>query len=83
MTITAARGVGGGFWLPQLGRRTTCQELFRLHGFQDGTYHINDKLTTGHMGRMVGNAFTKTVIERLRSRLLIARGLLCHGGGPR
>ena len=81
MTITATRGAGGGFWLPQLGRRTTCQELFRLQGFQDGTYHINDKLTTGHMGRMVGNAFTKTVIERLLFRLLIAGGLLCHGGG--
>eukprot|EP00811_Abedinium_folium_P000750 NODE_10688_length_1335_cov_3.846854.p1 GENE.NODE_10688_length_1335_cov_3.846854~~NODE_10688_length_1335_cov_3.846854.p1 ORF type:complete len:176 (-),score=12.76 NODE_10688_length_1335_cov_3.846854:179-706(-) len=71
MTITAARGSTGGYWLSYEGWRTSLRELSALQGFEPGTYTIPPGVTHRQADHMIGSAFTKTVIERLFYRSLL------------
>lgn len=73
--LTAARGGSGGFWITCRGRRMSTAELCRLQGIDPHDVHLPVGVTSRQFGRMVGNAFTQTVIERLVSRLLVSAGM--------
>eukprot|EP00974_Lingulodinium_polyedra_P123308 11186279-Lingulodinium_polyedra.AAC.1 len=62
--LTATRAATGGFYVTCVKRMCTTDELFRLQGF-DPSQIITTGLSQSQLGRLIGNAFTKTVVERL------------------
>ena len=50
-------------WSVQHGRKVSVQELMRLQGFDSGS--INVCIGCNKMGALLGNAYTKTVFERV------------------
>ena len=73
-TITRARGGSCAFWNTKLNRRLTVMELARLQGC-DITSLDRRGITDAQFGRMVGNAMTITVVERLIGKMLLAVNL--------
>jgi site-specific DNA-cytosine methylase len=73
--LTAARGGSGGFWITCRGRKMTAAELCRLQGIDPHSVHLPVGVSVSQFGRMLGNAFTQTVVERLMSRLLVSAGM--------
>ena len=61
--ITRNRGGAHSSWLLQYGLRLTTSEMMRLQGLDPNTIHVNVSKT--QMGHLLGNGFTRTVVERL------------------
>ena len=74
--LTAARGMQGGFWVTYRNHGLlSIGEMLRLQGFSPEEVIINNIAKT-HMGKMLGNAFTQTVMERVLLPLLHSTGQL-------
>lgn len=73
--LTATRGASGGFFVTLVGRMLNMDELFRLQGFEP-TNIITTGLSPAKVGHLIGNAFTKTVIERILIDLLPRAGIV-------
>ena len=61
--LTKSRGSGLALWSVQHGRRLNVKELMRLQGF-DPT-EVSVSITHNKVGALLGNAYTKTVFERV------------------
>ena len=61
--LTKSRGGGLALWSVQHGRRLNVKELMRLQGF-DPT-EVSVPITRNKFGALLGNAYTKTVFERV------------------
>jgi hypothetical protein len=64
---------GSAMWLLGYGRRLTLAEMMRLQGI-DPALACSTQVPNSHVGAMVGNAVTVTVVERLLRRLLVTCG---------
>jgi hypothetical protein len=72
--LTARRAATGGHWISSRGRRTYLGEMLRLQGFKPALVQTGE-MSAPAMGRLVGNAMSVNVLERLLLRLLPAVGL--------
>ena len=61
-TLTRARGRSLSWWSLQHGRKLTISELMRVQGVSPGSVVMN--VSPQQMGGLLGNAFTKPVIDR-------------------
>ena len=65
-----------GFWLVWKGRRMTINEMFRLQGMKPARMRPAIRgVAKSHVGEMIGNAFTESVIGRVLVQLLPCAGL--------
>ena len=62
-TLTRARGNSLAWWSLQLGRKLTASELIRVQGVPPARVVMN--VSPNQMGGLLGNAFTKPVIDRV------------------
>ena len=71
-TITATRAVSFAFWVADLGRRVTLNELALLQGFDPSTFNCKHdaKVSDARLAHMIGNAMSHNVLERLLPRVL-------------
>ena len=76
-TITATRAVSFAFWVADLGRRVTLDELMLLQGFDPAMFEGRKeaKVTDARLAHMVGNAMSCNVLERLLPRVLDSIGI--------
>ena len=63
-----------GFWLLAQFRMMTLHEIMRLQGISPGMLDLS-VVSARQAGRMLGAAFTQSVITRLLAGLLHVRGL--------
>jgi DNA (cytosine-5)-methyltransferase 1 len=70
--ITVSRAAG--HWVTSRGRRTTKEEMMRLHGMNP--QHFKVGVTENQLGRQLGNTMSVNVLERLFVRLLPAAKLV-------
>lgn len=77
-TITATRAVSFAFWVADLGRRVTLDELVMLQGFDPASFATRKdaKITDARLAHMVGNAMSCNVLERLLPRVLDSVGIV-------
>ena len=74
--ITATRGQHCDFWIADLGRKATLDELMRLQGFNPrGISYKKAGVNKKRVGHMVGNAMSMRVLERLLPPAMRAMGL--------
>ena len=79
-TLTLARGMAGGPWVVPRGRRTDLEELCWVQGLNPGkdidfaAAGVSDR----QAGRMLGNAMSMDIVERLLIRGCSAAGLISH-----
>ncbi len=75
--ITRTRGGSGGYYITNMHRGLTVEEMLNLQGLP--THFAKDarmlKITDRHLGLMVGNAMATNVLKLLLSRLLTKLGL--------
>jgi site-specific DNA-cytosine methylase len=70
--LTATRAGSGGFWLLGRHRFMTLSEMLRLQAMDPTT---DLQTSTAQAGKMIGNAFTQSVIARVMATALRASGL--------
>ncbi len=70
--LTATRAGSGGFWLLSRHRFMTLSEMLRLQAMDPTT---DLQTSTAQAGKMIGNAFTQSVIARVMATALRASGL--------
>jgi len=73
--LTCSRG--GGHWVTNRMRRMTKAEMMRLQGMQPSSF--KKVVSDAQLGKQIGNAMSKNVLERLFTRLLPAAGLVARG----
>ena len=74
--ITATRGSQCNYWVADLGRQVTLHELMLLQGFNPDAINYKEAgVGRSQVGRMVGNAMSLNVMERLLASALRAVGL--------
>ena len=64
-----------GHWVSTRGRRQTINERLRLMGMDPADVDVS-ATTPAKLGRMIGNAMSVNVLERLLYRALPASGLI-------
>ena len=76
-TITATRAVSFAFWVADLGRRVTLEELMLLQGFDPAMFEgrAAAKVTDARLAHMIGNAMSCNVLERLLPCVLDSIGI--------
>ncbi len=74
--LTAARASRGGFWLIHKGRKLTINEMLKLQGMDPARINFDGLgLRESKIGRMIGDAFTQTVVTRILAKALPLTGL--------
>ena len=73
------RSRGQGHWVSNRGRRMNVSEILRLQGWMGPFVQVGSPL---QLGRMLGNAMSVNVLQRLYSSLLPAIGWCAPGGLP-
>lgn len=77
---TASRGERLGWWLSVVGRRVTVPELLRFQGINDEDLDLaalqGTVVTDRDVGRMLGNAMSLNVLERVLAKALWAAALV-------
>ena len=77
-TLTRARGIAGGPYLTNRGRRLSLEELVKLQGCPPQIpFDHEERLKPRHFQAALGNAMTCSILERLIPRVLRASGLPC------
>jgi len=69
------RSRAGGHWLSSRGRFMTTAEMLRLNGFDPKLIHVSC-VSPNQLGRLIGNAMSVNVLERLLLRLLPSAGII-------
>ena len=69
-TLTRARGQSSGWWSLQHGRKLTITELMRVQGVHPDSVVMN--VSPHQMGGLLGNAFTKPVMDRTIDQAIAA-----------
>ena len=68
--LTRARGNALAWWSLQHGRKLTASELMRVQGVAPGSVVMN--VSPQQMGALLGNAFTKPVMDRTIDQAIAA-----------
>ena len=75
--LTAKRGSTCGIWVSTRGRRIDLEEMFRFQGINSADVDWKGAgVTASQMGRMLGNAMSLNVCERVLKNLLWSAGLI-------
>ena len=76
-TITATRAVSFAFWVADLGRRVTLDELIMLQGFDPAMFEGRKeaKVTDARLAHMISSAMSCNVLERLLPCVLDSIGI--------
>jgi site-specific DNA-cytosine methylase len=75
-TITSTRAISCDWWIADLGRRVTTDELMFLQGFEKGSIDYKAaKVSEQRVRHMVGNAMSMNILERLLPRALSSVGI--------
>ena len=69
-TLTRARGQSLAWWSLQHGRKLTITELMRVQGVPPDSVVMN--VSPQQMGGLLGNAFTKPVMDRTIDQAIAA-----------
>lgn len=82
--LTATRASNGGFWIFRKGSRLSSSELMRLQGMDPKRINLR-RLGIGKrcLGKMIGNAFTQTVVMRILANAMECAGLVQRKRGAR
>eukprot|EP00974_Lingulodinium_polyedra_P048161 4623501-Lingulodinium_polyedra.AAC.1 len=75
--LSATRGASFQIWVSNRGRRIHLDELFRLQGIEPKDYAWEAAgVTAAQMGKMLGNAMSLNMCERILGRLIWCAGLV-------
>ena len=69
-TLTRARGNSLAWWSLQHGRKLSASELMRVQGVSPSSVVMN--VSPQQMGALLGNAFTKPVMDRVIDQAIAA-----------
>lgn len=75
-TLTKNRGGDRCIWISTRGRRVSLEELFRFQGISPASIDWKKVVSKKSMGRMLGNAMSLNVCERVMRNLVWSAGLV-------
>ena len=75
--LTATRATGGGFWIMCKGGKLSVAEMMRFQGMRLNQFPKKAVLAVNatKLSKMIGNAFTQSVVQAILAKLLPLAGL--------